>query len=177
MWGMISSVSTTTQTFGYATGESAQAIEAANYGARRMDRVRSCFGVSSVVALELGSVVAIVGLCFPEAVARLYMDVTDEVLGVVPHALRAYSLAFPLLVFNVSSTYCFQAVGWPLIATIASLMRGLVVPAVFAFALPVLIGPGAVWFAVPAGELITLVFVLSQLPLAFGYGGRACPLA
>lgn len=95
------------------------------------------------------------------------MDVTDEVLGVVPHALRAYSLAFPLLVFNVSSTYCFQAVGWPLIATIASLMRGLVVPAVFAFALPVLFGPGAVWFAVPAGELITLVFVLSQLPLVF----------
>lgn len=160
VYGVITSLSTMVQTFGYAVGESAQAIMSANYGAGKWSRVRETFRISSVTAFILGIICCLVGLIIPIPLTRLYMSVTPEVLAIAPSAIRLYFIAFVFLVFNVASTYYFQSIGKPGMSLLISLLRGIILSGICIVALPALFGAAAIWLAIPVTEAVVMILVI-----------------
>lgn len=160
VYGVITSLSTMVQTFGYAVGESAQAIMSTNYGAGKWPRVRETFRISSVTAFMIGIICCLVGLAIPIPLTRLFMTVTPEVLAIAPSAIRLYSIAFVFLLFNVASTYYFQSIGKPGMSLLISLLRGIILSGICILALPALFGTSAIWLAIPVTEAVVMLLVI-----------------
>ena len=87
------------------------------------------------------------------------MSTTPEIIKIAPAILRTYFLAFIFLVFNVFSTYYFQAINNPMLAMVVSLLRGVILSGILLIILPGIFGGSALWFAVPVAELIVFLYV------------------
>lgn len=159
VYGVISNISTTVQTFGYAVGESAQALISVNYGAGKPERIRQTVKYAGISAFVIGIVCCLIGMIIPIPLVRFYMSTTPEIIKIAPAILRAYFLAFIFLVFNVFSTYYFQAINKPMLAMVVSLLRGVILSGILLIILPGIFGGSALWFAVPVAELIVFLYV------------------
>ena len=73
--------------------------------------------------------------------------------------LKRKTIYFLLLPLNIFSTYYFQSLMKPRASFSVSVLRGLVLSGALIYALPALLGPGAVWFAMPVTEAVTAVGV------------------
>lgn len=87
------------------------------------------------------------------------MTPTQKILEIAPSIIRCYTISFILLPLNIFSTYYFQALMKPRTSFIVSVSRGAVISGVFIFLLP-LIQARAIWFAMPATELIVAIYVV-----------------
>ncbi|MCD8356819.1 MAG: multidrug transporter MatE [Clostridia bacterium] len=163
VYGVVSTISATVQTFGYAVGESAQAIISVNYGAGKTNRVKATFRYAAMTAFVIGTLCCLLGEAFPILLTKIYMTPTPEVLEIAPAILRKYCIAFLFLVFNVYSTYYFQSVNRPAVSLIISLLRGIVISAALIYILPLVFGANAMWYAIPLTELMVLGYVSRNL--------------
>ena len=86
------------------------------------------------------------------------MDTDEEVLSIGPRIVRLYSLA--LLVANFAIVFCYylQSVLQKGASTAVSLLRGVVLPILFAFLISLLFGYDLIWLAVPLAELFAALF-------------------
>ncbi len=159
VYGVISNISTMVQTFGYAVGESAQALISVNYGAGKKERIKQTVKYAGVLALGIGVVCCLIGIMIPIPMVRFYMSATPEIIKIAPGILRAYFLAFIFLVFNVFSTYYFQAINKPMTAMLVSLLRGVILSGILLLILPAIFGGSALWFAVPIAEVMVFLYV------------------
>ena len=82
-----------------------------------------------------------------------------QILRIAPAILRSYGVSFLLLPLNIFSTYYFQSLMKPRASFSVSVLRGLVLSGALIYALPALLGPGAVRFAMPVTEAVTAVGV------------------
>ena len=96
---------------------------------------------------------------FPNGFIRIFMSPTGDILRIAPAILRIYGVSFLLLPLNIFSTYYFQSLMKPRASFSVSVLRGLVLSGALIYALPALLGPGAVWFAMPVAEAVTAVGV------------------
>ena len=96
---------------------------------------------------------------FPNGFIRIFMSPTGDILRIAPAILRGYGVSFLLLPLNIFSTYYFQSLMKPRASFSVSVLRGLVLSGALIYALPALLGPGAVWFAMPVTEAVTAVGV------------------
>ena len=86
------------------------------------------------------------------------MSPTEEVLRIAPAIIRAYSISFLLLPFNIFSTYYFQSIMKPQAAFVVSVARGMVISGALILLLPLMVNADAIWFAMPVTELITAIY-------------------
>lgn len=68
-----------------------------------------------------------------------------------------------LLPFNIFSTYYFQAIMKPRVASIVSVARGLVISGILIMLLPVVTGADSLWFAMPVTELAVMLYAASAM--------------
>ena len=94
----------------------------------------------------------------PNLNIRIFMSPTETILAMAPAIIRAYSISFLLLPFNIFSTYYFQAILQPRAAFVVSVARGLVISGALILALPLFAGADSLWFAMPITELVTAVY-------------------
>lgn len=167
IYGVVSNISTIVQTFGYAVGESAQAIISINHGARNKNRIRATVNYASITAFIIGLACFIGTMLFPKQLIQLYMTTTPEILSIAPAILRSYSIAFVFLVFNVFVTYYFQSINKPMLSVLISLLRGCLVSGILLFILPMFFGGFALWFAVPLAESIVIIIVFGCMKKSF----------
>ena len=158
VFGILMNINTFVQCCGYSSGQAAQPIFSVNFGAGKTGRIRETLRYAVGMAVVFGIGWTVLALVVPNAFVRLFMSPTDEVLAIAPRIIRTFGLAFLLLPFNVVSTYYFQSLMKPKTAFAVSVSRGLVLCAVFIFALPALFGADAIWFTMPLSEAITAVF-------------------
>lgn len=163
VYGVISTLASMVQSFGYAVGESAQAVMSVNFGARKYERVTQTLKVAAWTAVIMGAAACLIGLLIPVPLTRLYMSVTPEVLEIAPGAIRTYFIAFLFLVFNVMATYYFQSISRPKISTAISLLRGIVISGVMVFLLPAVFGVNALWLAMPVTEMLVTIYILINI--------------
>ena len=88
------------------------------------------------------------------------MRPTDEILRIAPFIIRSYALSFLLLPLNIFSTYYFQSVMKPFASFFVSVSRGLVVSGLLIYALPMMVSPDSIWFAMPVTEVLVAVPVM-----------------
>ena len=95
---------------------------------------------------------------WPNLYIQVFMSPTETILSIAPAMIRTYALSFLLLPFNIFSTYYFQAIMQPRAAFLVSVMRGLLISGALILLLPGMLGPNALWLAMPITELATAVY-------------------
>lgn len=173
IYGVTNNIFMLLQTMSYAVGESAQAIISINYGAGRKDRVRETFRYSAWSALALGLLWFLIVYLFPTQITKLFMSVTPAVLSAAPAIIHRQSACYLLMSFNINATYYFQSVEKPGISITISLLRGILLGAFFVYVLPLVFGADAIWFTIPATELLVFLWIGKCLRKEFR---TSCPV-
>ncbi len=101
-------------------------------------------------------------LAWPNLYIRIFMRPTAAILAMAPGIIRTYAVSF-LLPLNIFSTYYFQAILKPGAAFFASVARGLVISGTPILLLPEVLGPAAIWWAMPVTELLVACYAVSAV--------------
>ena len=158
IYGPIINVSTFVQCCAYSVGQASQPIISTNFGAGRAGRIRETLQLALYTTAAFGVFWTALSLAAPNLYIRVFMSPTPAILTMAPAIIRTYALSFLLLPFNIFSTYYFQSILRPRAAFIVSVARGLVISGALILALPAVVGPDAIWFAMPVTELLTAVY-------------------
>lgn len=158
-------------------GTALQPIAASNFGAGAHTRVRKSLIIAIITATALGTCFFAVVMIFPEIILKMYIDVSEnpEILKIGPGILRVYGAALPITGITIVSTFYFQSVLKQPVSVTLSLLRGLALPYLFVFLLPVLFGGNfeLIWWSIPLTELVTFAVASICLAKAFGCGEKA----
>ena len=160
VYGVIVNISTIVQCCAYSVGQASQPIFSINFGARQWERIRQTLRYALLSAAFFGLAWTALILYFPNGFIRIFMNPTAEVLAVGPSILRAYGISFLLLPFNIFSTYYFQSLMKPRASFFVSVFRGVLVSGLLIWFLPLFMGAGALWFAMPVTELLVAAAVV-----------------
>lgn len=163
VYGIIINISTIVQCCAYSVGQAAQPIISVNFGAEKGERIRETLKYALGTTAFFGLFWTALSLAVPNLYIHIFMTPTPAVLEIAPAIIRAYSLSFLLLPFNIFSTYYFQAVMHPAAAFIVSVARGVVISGMLILLLPAAAGPNAVWYAMPVTECAVAVYVAAAM--------------
>lgn len=144
--------------FGVTQG--AQPLLGYNYGARKYDRVRRIFWTAATATsiwLTLGWVFS---QLFPGLIVSMFVSSDSSLLPLGRHALRVFTLAFPLIGFPITGGHLFQAIGKPVPAALLALSRQIILFIPFILIFPIFWGLEGIFFAAPASDLITCVLAV-----------------
>lgn len=153
VFGAIASLTTVVQCCSYSIGQAAQPILSANFGAGKIDRVRTVLKYGIVTAAAFGAFWMVVTLALPTTIIQLFMDATESVLAIAPAILRKYGIGYLFAPFTLFATYYFQSILKARISLGISLSRGLIIGGVMLYVLPALFGADSLWFAMPVAEI------------------------
>jgi len=143
-----------------AVGTALQPLVSANYGAGRGDRVSGTLKIALFVTVILGVLFTLISELFPDIILRMYMDVTDEVMRIGPPIIRIYNIAIGLTGVSILLTFYFQSVLRRGASVCISMCRGVLFPLAFVFSFPHLFGSEALFYSMPAAELVTFIIAL-----------------
>lgn len=163
VYGVIVNISTFVQCCAYSVGQASQPIISTNFGAGKGERIRETLKYALGTVTFFSLFWTALSMLLPNVFIRFFMTPTAEVLGIAPFIFRCYGLSFLLLPLNIFSTYYFQALMKPRAAFIASVARGLVISGVLIYLLPAVLGGNAIWFAMPATEVIVAFYVAREM--------------
>ena len=158
VYGPIINVSTFVQCCAYSVGQAAQPIFSTNFGAGKSARIRECLGYALWTTAFFAVFWTALSCAWPNLYIQVFMSPTETILSIAPAMIRTYALSFLLLPFNIFSTYYFQAIMQPRAAFLVSVMRGLLIIGALILLLPGMLGPNALWLAMPITELATAVY-------------------
>ena len=163
VFGTVSSIAVLCQNLFYGVGQAVQPIVSANFGAGEFGRVARMRRLFLESSLAMGLVFCLLTALLPRPLLRLFMSVSRAVAAVGPGALRVYGLSFLIMGVNVVATYYLESVLRPRQSLVVSLARGVVFPSGLVLLLPACLGVGAIWWAMPLTELLTLGYTLYAL--------------
>lgn len=141
-------------------GQAAQPIASQNYGAGNMDRCWLAGKLGLKNALLFGTLFAAVSIAFPVEVAGVFMKMTPEVEEVTPYIMRVFSLSYIPQAVCLFCVYFLQSMVRPKMATLISLLRGMVLNGTFLMVFPLIWGSGGIWWAIFAAELVTMLIAI-----------------
>lgn len=138
-------------------GQAVQPVSAFNFGAGQVDRIANLRRYSYSTILIMGIIFALSGILFPKFVASCFIDLTAATLSVTKTAMPIYFTAFLAMGINVLTTYYFQSVMQGNSSLIVSMLRNIIISSVLLFALPMIFGGFAIWFAIPITEFCVAI--------------------
>jgi Na+-driven multidrug efflux pump len=141
--------------FGIVQG--AQPLMGYNYGARRYARVRQFFRVSAIAATALMVLGWMASQLLPAQIMRLFVPAASPLIPVGVRALRLFTLAFPLVGFQIMSGNLFQAIGRPIPAGLLALARQILLFVPFLLVFPRFIGLAGIYLSAPASDILSFL--------------------
>lgn len=163
IYGIIANCAIVCMSLFNGVSQAAQPVLAANYGARLPERVRVVRRFGTCVVLGLGVVLASTAYWMPQVLIGLFVEPTAALYASGTPILRLYFLAFVPMGLNLFLSTYFQSIVRPAQSFAVTVLRGVVLPLALVLALPAVFGAGAIWFTVPATELLTLALGLALL--------------
>ena len=154
-------------------GTAMQPLVATAYGAGDGERVKGTLRLAFITAAVMGVLFFTVCQTFPETILRIYMDVDADVLAVGPRIVRLYSLSLLIVGFSMVCNYYFQSTLLRSACVVISMLRGIVLPVLFVFTLPLLFGYDFIWLAIPLGETLTTVVALTIFIIRYRQRAKA----
>lgn len=133
-----------------------QPIVSFNLGARRYKDVIKTLKISLIMITTTG-IIFYVGInIFAENIISTFLE-DSETFAMTKYALAAYSFAYIINGLNIVTAGYFTAVKKVEISTMITVLRGVILIAIFLFVLPKIFGTAGIWWSVPAAELFTLL--------------------
>ena len=163
VYGPIINASTFVQCCAYSVGQASQPIISTNFGAGKAARIRETLRLALWTVAFFGLFWTALSMACPDLYIRVFMTPTQEILDMAPAIILTYALSFLLLPLNIFSTYYFQAILLPKAAFVVSVARGSVISGSLILVLPPLVGPDALWLAMPITELLTMLYAAAAI--------------
>ena len=163
IYGPVINISTFVQCCAYSVGQAAQPIISTNFGAHQGARIRAVLQLALVSCAAFSVFWTALSLAWPNLYIRIFMRPTAVILAMAPGIVRTYAVSFLLLPLNIFSTYYFQAILKPGTAFFVSVARGLVISGALILLLPAVLGPTAIWWAMPVTELLVACYAVSAM--------------
>ena len=112
-----------------------QPILGYNYGAKKMERVKQCYKYILVSSLTVGILSTFVFIAYPQMIIGIFGKQNDLYMEFAVISFRIFlSLSFVTAFIKISSIF-FQAIGKPVQAMIASVLRDMVCFVIFTISL------------------------------------------
>lgn len=146
-----------------AAGQAAQPIISTNFGAHQGARIRAVLRPALVSCVAFSVFWTALSLAWPNLYIRIFMRPTAAILAMAPGIARTHAVSFLLLPLNIFSTYYFQAILKPGAAFFVSVARGLVISGALILLLPEVLGPAAIWWAMPVTELLVACYAVTAM--------------
>ena len=169
-YGVVANYALVLQSLFNGIGQASQPIMATNFGGGLHERVKAIRKMGLITVLAVASIAVICAYVIPVPMTALFVELSDELLKLSIPALNIYFLAFWFLGINLFFTTCLQSIVKSTPALVIMVLRGVILPIVFAIILPEITGSGiAIFAAVPCSE-----FIVSMLSIAFikKFGGN-----
>lgn len=137
-----------------------QPILGYNYGAKKMDRVRECYKYIFISSLTVGVLSTLVFIFCPEVIIGIFGTQNELYMEFATTSFKTFlSLSFITVFIKISSVF-FQAIGKPVQAMIASVLRDMICFVIFTITLCIFFeakAPGngiyGILFAAPLSDL------------------------
>ena len=157
VYGVLGTVAALFTSIFSGIGQAAQPIVSQNDGAEQLDRcwIAGKLGIKN--ALVFGALFTVVSLAFPVEVAGIFMKMTPEVEEVTPYIMRVFSLSYIPHAVCLFCVYFLQSMVRPRMATLISLLRGIILNGTFLILFPMIWGSEGIWWAIFAAELVTML--------------------
>lgn len=145
----------------YAVGDSLVPLISINYGAMQYKRIQKILSLSRISVIFIGASVFALFTFIPEKIiATLLNPVTDKDAFDIALVFADYmKYAFLILGLNMVYSSSFTAFQKPLHSVMVALSRGLILPVIFIFTMPLFFADKGIYSAVPLAEALT--FILS----------------
>lgn len=156
IYGMLGTVTALLISVYSGVGQAAQPIISENYGAGNLKRCRDTGKLGMTTAILLGLLFSGVCVAFPVQITAMFMQLTPEITKLAPYIVRIYAASFFPLAINIFAIYYLQAVVCPKLATLISLLRGIVLNSIFLFVFPLIWGANGIWWAILSAEVLAL---------------------
>ncbi|MCD8155471.1 MAG: polysaccharide biosynthesis C-terminal domain-containing protein [Clostridiales bacterium] len=135
--------------------EAAQPLISLSYGMNDQKGLKAYLCYSVVFSLLLGVAFEIIGYGFTPQLVTVFANDNPELIQTIIRCMRMYLPAFLFMGVSICIGSYFQAIGKGVQSFVIMILRGIILPVVFAFVFPSLIGSTSLWYATPAAELIT----------------------
>ena len=150
-----------TPVFGLMQG--AQPLMGYNYGARKPRRVLGFFWAIFAISTAILCLGTVLSQVFPRLLLRCFVREPDgELLDLGVRCLRLYTMAFPLIGFHICAGNLFQSMGRPVVASILSLSRQVLLFIPCLILLPLAWGLDGVFLAGPASDVLSFLLAVGM---------------
>lgn len=158
--------------------QSAQPIISFNYGTGAMDRSRRAFLLALSVTICTGVFFFLATSVFREQIVSLFItDRSNAAWEMATKGIPYFAFGYLFFGLNIILTGYYMCIEKIMPATIFTVMRGIALPVVCFFILPLWLGTKGIWLAVPVAEIITLITIgLVSLIKKAETGGKIYPI-
>lgn len=130
-----------------------------NVGAENPRKIREMLRYSFCTIAITAVLILAASLLGGPAIIHLFVQ-SDNVYDITWQALRLFSPVFVFIGFNVFLSGYFTALGNGLTSAVISLLRSLVLVALFIAVLPLLLQENGIWLTMPFSEAVTVLVAL-----------------
>lgn len=150
-----------------AINMASQPIIGYNFGAKDYERVKKTVRIGIVAATVVALASTALVQILPEPLVRLFNTEDPRLFELAVNGMRIFTLALPVVGFQIVAANFFQSIGKARVATFLSLLRQLILLAPLLVLLPPWFGLNGVWMATPISDfgssLITGWFLYRQM--------------
>lgn len=146
-----------------ATVQSAQPIISYNYGCGQMKRSDNALRLSMLFTLAFAFSIMLLFICFTRSIVTLFIpDTASAAWGYAVAGLPLFATDYLFFGINIIIIGYYTSIERLRRAISLTVLRG-ILPVVFFFTLPLLLGVNGIWLAVAAGDITTTVVIVILL--------------
>lgn len=147
IYGVITQITAFAQCGSYGIGQASQPIIAYNFGVDNIKNVKECLKLALITCIVMGLFWMITTRVAPNLFTRIFMSYDKRILELAPFIISSYGLSYLLLPFNIFSPYCFQSILKPKVSLVSSILRSIIISAIFIIFLPKMFNDNALWYS------------------------------
>ncbi len=157
---------------GYAIVNSMQPVISFNYGLGDGARVRrstfKCFHVGGLTALAI----TVLFVFFPKPLIELFLPVSDPSAALALEGFPLFGAGMLFYMCNIIAIGYFQSIERPALATVGSVLRGVVFVIPAFLLLPIWWGAAGMWLVLPICEVLTSILLVVPFIKSLYYGRK-----
>lgn len=145
----------------YSIGDSLVPLVSVNFGAKKYDRIKKFTALGLASSFAIGLIIFTTMAIIPEKMISIFIpDTTSRAFNIAVEFAYYVKWAFFFIGLNIVFSSYFTAIHRPLESVIIASMRGIIMPLILLFTLPIFFGNKGIYTSLPIAEIITLIIAL-----------------
>lgn len=141
----------------------AQPIFGYNYGNKQYDRVKKTYKLVAVISTLICSVAFILAQFFPMSIISIFGSESDLYNEFAIKCMKIYLMLIPLAGIQIMSGIFFQALGYPIQASLSSLSKQIIFQLPVTILLPIYFGIEGVLWTGPVSDILAFIFTIGMV--------------